>query len=183
MEAGQAQGATMDTRGFRWRVRPPCASDRSPGPDATPAGTGRPARLGRPPAGLGPPSAGLGPPSAGLGPPRGMGRPPARIGRPELRKRARAPPLDRFPDGARDPERERAAGRHSVSGNDAGPAGRTPASPAVTQALAVNQHTRKLGVVIYDTLYLAQCKALIGPFTCGIVWTIGNWPAADEVVP
>src|SRR5215472_10308043 len=176
MEAGQAQGATMDTRGFRWRVRPPCASDRSPGPDATPAGTGRPARLGRPPAGLGPAS-------AGLGPPNGIGRPPARIGRPELRKRARAPPLDRFPDGARDPERERAAGRHSVSGNDAGPAGRTPASPAVTQALAVNQHTRKLGVVIYDTLYLAQCKALIGPLTCGIVWIIGNWPAADELVP
>src|SRR5215472_15246029 len=178
MEAGQAQGATMDTRGFRWRVRPPCASDRSPGPDATPAGTGRPARLGRPPAGLGPPSAGLGPPS-------GMGRPPARIGRPELRKRARAPPLDRFPDGARDPERERAAGRHSISGNDAGPAGRTPASPAVTQALAVNQHTRKLGVMIHITLYRARCKALIGPFTCRIVRTIGTWPApaADEVVP
>src|SRR5690348_9427447 len=83
MEAGQAQGATMDTRGFRC----PCAPDRSPGPDATPAGTGRPTRLGRP-------LAGLGPPPAGLGPPSGIGRASARIGRSELRKRARAPPLD-----------------------------------------------------------------------------------------
>src|SRR5215469_3307051 len=90
MEAGQAQGASMDTRGFRWRVRPPCAPDRSPGPDATPAGTGRPL------AGLGPPSAGLGLPSAGLGLPCGMGRAPTRIGPPELRKRARAPPVDGY---------------------------------------------------------------------------------------
>src|SRR5215472_5226880 len=145
MEVGQAQGAMMDTRGFRWRVRPPCAPGRSPGPGATPAG----------------------------------------IGRSELRKRARAPPLDGSGRCPRPGARKSRGATYSVSGNDAGPAGRTPASPAVTQALAVNQHTRKLGVMIYDTLYHARCKALIGPFTCGIVWTIGNWPApaAGEVVP
>src|SRR5215471_18675365 len=79
MEAGQAQGAMMDTRGFRWRVKPPCALGRSPAPDATPAGTRRPAALGQP--------------SADQEPPAGIGRAPALIGRPELRKRARAPPL------------------------------------------------------------------------------------------
>ena len=123
MEAGQAQGATMDTRRFRWRVRPPCASHRSPGRDAASAGIARPAGPGRP-------SAGPGTPPAGPGPSDGMSRTPAEIRHPELRKRARAPPLDgsgRFPRA----ERERSAGQPFRLGNDAGPAGRTPASPAV----------------------------------------------------
>ena len=116
MEAGQAQGATMDTRGFRWRVRPPCASHRSPRRDAASADIGRPAGPGRP--------------SAGLRPSDGKSREPARTGRPELRKRARAPPLDGSGRCLRE-ERERSAGQLLRLGNDAGPAGRTPASPAV----------------------------------------------------
>jgi len=123
MEAGQAQGATMDTRGFRWRVRPPCASHRSPGWDAASADFGRPAGPGRSPAGGGRPP-------AGLGPSDDVRRASAGIGRPELHKRARAPPLDgsgRCPRA----ERERSAGQPFRLGNDAGPAGRTPASPAV----------------------------------------------------
>ena len=123
MEAGQAQGATMDTRGFRWRVRPPCASHRSPRRDAASADIGRPAHPGRD-------TVGPGRPSAGPRPPDGMSRASVGIGRPELRKRARAPPLDgsgRCPRA----ERERSAGQPFRPGNDAGPAGRTPASPAV----------------------------------------------------
>jgi len=120
----------MDTRGFRWRVRPPCASNRSPKRDTAPADIGRPAGPGRPPAGPGRPSADPGRSLAGLGPSDGMRRAPAEIGHPELRKRARAPPLDgsgRCPRA----ERERSAGQPFRPGNDAGPAGRTPASPAV----------------------------------------------------
>ena len=127
----------MDTRGFRWRVRPPCASHGSPKRDAAPADIGWPAGPGRPSADPGRPLADRGRPSAdrgrllaGLGPSDGMRRAPAEIGHPELRKRARAPPLDgsgRCPRA----ERERSAGQPFRPGNDAGPAGRTPASPAV----------------------------------------------------
>ena len=81
---------------------------------------------------------------------------------------------------AKDPQ-----GNYSVLETMLGQRVGPPLAQREDQALAVNQHTRKLGVVIHITLYHARCKALIGPFTCRIVRTIGTWPtpAADEVVP
>jgi hypothetical protein len=152
MEAGQAQGATMDTRGFRWRVRPPCASHRSPIGDAAPADIGRPVDPGRP-------SFGPRRPPAGLGSSGGMRWAPAEIGHPELRKRSRAPPLAGSGRCLR-AERERSAGQPFRLGNDAGPAGQTPASPAVRPSSSRESTHEKAR---FDDLHYPLPRSMQGP--------------------